>query len=245
MNYLRSATHPGAAFSVARRPHAGHMVTHYLLDLAASVSIVLIIGWLIEASASETYLRDALVTQNEVYVAIGRFTPRNLVFSYFATVHQMIQGLPVGVDATDGLGSAVRQAFAMIGELVLNLIAAMPRTLLELYQETSGAAAWIVLAGFGIAGGTVITALLHARTSLWRLPLVIALCPLAISVVFLVLQGFMVLMLDAFFWFTTLAPYTVACPVLCTLYWVAFPNAERGATATVANAVLRIIEPRG
>ena len=53
------------------------------------------------------------------------------------------------------------------------------------------------------------------------------------------LQGFMVLMLDAFFWFTTLAPYTVACPVLCTLYWVAFPNAERGATATVANAVLK------
>jgi hypothetical protein len=54
----------------------------------------------------------------------------------------------------------------------------------------------------------------------------------------------MVLMLSAFFWLTTLAPYAVACPVLCTLYWVAMPNAERGAVASVAHLVLRMLEPR-
>jgi hypothetical protein len=55
--------------------------------------------------------------------------------------------------------------------------------------------------------------------------------------VFLVLQGFMVLLPEAFFWFTSLAPYTVACPVICTLYWIAFPNADRGATQSAARAI--------
>ena len=61
-------------------------MTHYLMDLAASVVVVLAVGWFIQASASEFYVRDALITQNEVYVAISRFTPHNLLASYGATV---------------------------------------------------------------------------------------------------------------------------------------------------------------
>jgi ABC-type Fe3+-siderophore transport system permease subunit len=127
--------------------------------------------------------------------------------------------------------------------LAFNLALAVPRTLTELYQETSGPAAWIVLIGFAMVAITLIVALLHARTSPWRLPLAVALIPLTVSLVFMALQGFMVLMIDTFYWFTTLAPYTVACPILCTAYWVIRPNADRGITASLAHAILRVLEP--
>jgi hypothetical protein len=29
---------------------------------------------------------------------------------------------------------------------------------------------------------------------------------------------------------------------LCTIYWLVFPNAERGATASLARAMLRLLE---
>lgn len=90
--------------------------------------------------------------------------------------------------------------------------------------------------------GSVFALLLASRPSLPRLLLVSALSPIAVSVVFLALQGFMVLMLDAFVWFTALAPYAVACPVICTLYWVVFPNADRGATVMLLRAAGRALE---
>jgi hypothetical protein len=136
----------------------------------------------------------------------------------------------------------VRQAVVSTAMLALNLILAVPLTLAELYQETSGLAGWIVLIGFGMVAAILFAALVYARTSPWRLLRAMALVPLAVSLVFMALQGFMVLMLDAFFWFTTLAPYTVACPVLCTLYWAVRPNADRGITASLAHAVMRVLE---
>lgn len=54
----------------------------------------------------------------------------------------------------------------------------------------------------------------------------------------------MIAMLNTFYWFTSLAPFTVACPVLCTAFWMAFPNAERGITASLAHAMLRVLEPQ-
>lgn len=244
MSYLRSATFPGSAFAPPRRPARGRLIAHYIMDLAASVFLVLALGWLFQASASEFYLRNALVTQNEIYVAISRFTPDKLVVSYADTVQHMIRNLAFGYDPGESFSDIMRDALTTVGEMLADLLYAVPSTIIELYHETSGTAAWIVLAGFGMAGGTVFTALLAAQASVWRLLLAVVISPLAISVVFLALQGFMVLMLDAFFWFTWLAPYTVACPVLCTLYWVALPNAERGALATVAHAILRVLEPQ-
>jgi len=75
-----------------------------------------------------------------------------------------------------------------------------------------------VLVGYGMAAVTFLAALIHAGTSPWRPPLALALIPLAVLLVFMALQSFMVLMLGTFFWFTTLAPCTVACPILCTAY---------------------------
>jgi hypothetical protein len=213
-----------------------------LMDLAAAVVVVLAVGWFIQSSASEFYVRDALITQNEVYVTISRFTPHNLLARYGATVQRMAQGAAAAHDGSGNTADAVRQAVVSTAMLALNLILAVPLTLAELYQETSGLAGWIVLIGFGMVAAILFAALVYARTSPWRLLRAVALVPLAVSLVFMALQGFMVLMLDAFFWFTTLAPYTVACPVLCTLYWAVRPNADRGITASLAHAVMRVLE---
>ena len=225
-----------------RRSNARRQMTHYLLDLAAAVVVVLAVGWFIQSSASEFYVRDALITQNEVYVTISRFTPHNLLARYGATVQRMAQGVAAAHDGSGNTADAVRQAVVSTAMLALNLILAVPLTLAELYQETSGLAGWIVLIGFGMVAAILFAALVYARTSPWRLLRAVALVPLAVSLVFMALQGFMVLMLDAFFWFTTLAPYTVACPVLCTLYWAVRPNADRGITASLAHAVMRVLE---
>lgn len=226
-----------------RRSCARRQMTHYLMDLAASVVVVLAVGWFIQSSASEFYVRDALITQNEIYVTISRFTPHNLLASYGATVQRAAQGIAAAHDTSGNTADAVRHAVVSTALLALNLILAVPLTLAGLYQETSGAAGWIVLIGFGMVTAILFGALVYARTSPWRLLRAMALVPLAVSLVFMALQGFMVLMLDAFFWFTALAPYTVACPILCTLYWVIKPNADRGITALLAHAVLRRLEP--
>jgi len=219
-------------------------MAHYTTDLVASVCVALLIGWLVQSSASDLYLRNALVTQNEVYVAISRFTPRNLAPTYTAALEQMSRNLAFGYPAAGGFSAAIEQALITVLQLMVGICLAVPRTLLSLYQQASGPAAWTVLAGFGMAIGTVFTALLANRRSVWRLLLAIAVTPLAISVLFMILQAFMVLMLDAFFWLTWLAPYTVACPVLCTLYWVAFPHTDRGAAATLVRAIGRVLEPQ-
>ena len=240
MSWQRSETWPNAAFGV-RRLFGGRVIAHYLTDLAVSVLLVLSLGWMFQTSVDEFALRNALMAQNELYVEISRFTPRNLFTAYAATLDQMIQNLGFGYAAADGLAAAVGQALAKICYLILDVMLAVPCTLIELYEETDGMAAWLVLAGYAMAIGSVLAWLLIRGASLWRLLLAAVLSPVAISVVFLVLQGFMAMMLDTFFWFTVLAPYTVACPVLCTFYWVVFPNAERGATATVAHVIGRAV----
>jgi hypothetical protein len=227
---------------VRRRPLAGRMMAQFLIDLAVSVSVVLAFGWFFQASASDLYLREALVTQNEVYVALGRFTPTNLLTAYGTNIYHMTRSLIFGFDPADGFLGAAVQAFVTIGQIMMDIGLAAPGTMLELYHQTSGLAAQIVLAGFATTIGSVFALLLTSRLSLPRLLLALALSPIAVSVAFLVLQGFMVVMLEAFVWFTALAPYAVACPVICTLYWVIFPNADRGATVMLLRAIGRVIE---
>ncbi len=217
-------------------------MAQYLIDLAVSVSVVLAVGWFFQTSASDLYLRQALVTQNEVYVALSRFTPANLLTSYGMTIYHMTRSLIFGFDPADGFLGATIQAFVTIGQILLDIGLAAPGTMLDLYHQTSGLAAQIVLAGFATTIGGVFALLLASKPSLPRLLLVAALSPIAVSVVFLALQGFMVLMLDAFVWFTAFAPYAVACPVVCTLYWVIFPNADRGATVVLLRAIGRVFE---
>jgi hypothetical protein len=213
------------------------MVGYFLTDLAVSIGIVLASGRLFWASAGDAQLREALVTQTDIYLALGRFAPRNLLFTYLATISDMSRGLIRESSLADGFTTAAGEVVATIGRLALGLALAGPYTLMELYRQTSGTAGRVVLAGFGVMTCAMLASLFLAGVSRWRLLLALAASPFAASVVFLVLQGFMVLIPDAVFWFTSLAPYVVTCPVICTLYWIAFPNAERGATQAGARTI--------
>lgn len=243
MQGLHAATGHGGTVALTGHPVGRRILAHYVVDLIASTLVVLIVGWLFEASVSNVHLQSAVLAQNEIFVAISRFTPHSLVFSYFETVRVMNMSLGYSYQFPTDFAGTVNHAFRTVGELLMNIAVAVPVTLLGLYHKASGTAAQVVLAGFGVALGTVFVALFAARTSLWRLILAAALTPLAISVLFLAMQGFMIAMLDTFYWFTSLAPYTVACPILCTFYWIAFPTADRGITARLAHAMLRMLEP--
>jgi hypothetical protein len=245
MGFRRSETWPGAALAVPRHAPGRHLAAHFLTDLLVSVGLVLTLGWLFQASAGDAYLRDAVITQNEIYVAMNRFTPTNLALHYYLTIDHMTRSMSVIYNPADGAPGAAAQAFFAVLRLLLSIGIAIPTTVVELYQETSGTAAWIVLVGFGIALCWVYALLLSAKISLWRLLIALAVTPFAISVVFMLLQVFMAVMLNAFFWLTELAPLAVACPVLCTLYWVAFPRADRGATTMLLRAIGRMLQPEG
>jgi hypothetical protein len=205
---------------------------------------VLVIGRIFQASAVDNYVRDAITTQNELYVAIGRFTPASLFQSYITTIEELKGSVTVGMDYSGNVASGVWQVISTIGNVTLGIALAAPNTVITLYGQASGMTELFVLAGFCIGVSAVLAWLLATKTSLWRLLLASAASPFAISVVFLALQAFMALMLDAFFWFTLLAQYAVVCPLLCTAYWIARPHADRGATATVARAIGRALDRR-
>lgn len=240
----RPATGFAPTVTVTGRPVTRQLLASYLTDLVASAVIVLLLGWLIQASAGDDYVRNAVVAQNNIYVSISRFTPHNLAVSYVNTVVQMNRNAAFGYLPGEGYADMTQYALVTVAMVILNVFRAAPDTILDLYHETGGPAAWIVLGGFAAAVGSVFVAMLITRRSPWRLLLATLASPFAISVVFLALQGFMIAMMDAFYWFTSLAPYTVVCPLVCTFYWIAFPNAERGATATLAHAMLRVLDPK-
>jgi hypothetical protein len=217
---------------------------HYLTDLVVSIAIVLIFGWIIQASTDDRYMEEALTTQSAIYVAISHLTPLNMFAEYAATVGAMKRSFDASFNLADGLLVDAGHTFATIGWLLLDIFLAAPLTMIQLYRETSGMAALIVLAGFIVAIGAVFAWLLTGKFAPWRLLLASVASPLVVSVVFLLLQGFMLVLLGAFFRFTVLAPYAVACPVICTLYWIAFPHADHGATSAVIRAIGHLLPRR-
>jgi len=223
----------------ARDQVVGRVVRHYLIDLTVSVGIVLAVGSLFQNAAGAAHLHGALATQSEVYVAISRFAPKQLLSSYLSTISDLTQGGML-FDASDGLAQAPGQALAALGRTMLGIGLAAPYTLAALYRQTSGMASMVVLAGFALSIAAMLGWLLMTRIAPGRLLLASLLSPVAVSVVFAMLQAFMLVMLEGFFWLTTLSPYAVVCPVLCTLYWVAFPHAQGGATAAVALTIGRV-----
>jgi hypothetical protein len=223
---------------MARRPARRRIAIDFMTDLAASVVVVLVCGWLFQVSVNDVHLHNAMVGQDKVLVAIDRFIPQNLFASYVRTIGQAVGGVGSEIDIAAGYGTATGQALSWAGRFAAAVILAAPRTMLELYRETDGLAAGIVLGGFVVAlCGVFLWLVTAGRLILFRIVLASVLSPLAVSLVFLLLQVFMVAMLDAFFWFTVLAPYTVACPVVCTLYWVLFPSADRGMTHTLLRTI--------
>jgi hypothetical protein len=98
MHVWRPATGLGPTVAATRRPAGGRLLAFFLTDLIASVAVVLILGWLIQASASDDYLRNAMVAQNDIYVSISRFTPQNLALSYLGVLGGMNRNVVLGYD---------------------------------------------------------------------------------------------------------------------------------------------------
>jgi hypothetical protein len=232
------------ATKTGTRPGGTRLIAHYLTDLAVSVGVVVLLGWCLRAPAGDQHFRDGLISQNDIYIAVSRFTPGNLITSYKASIQHVTQYLFLGYDPTDRYRASNGQAFTSVLLLAVELAWAVPRTLYRLYSETDGIASWFVMAGFGAAIATMLVWLFAARTSWWRLFVALALSPIAISVLFTMLQAFMVLMLGGCFWLAALAPYAIACPVLCATYWIIFPNVDYGATSMVLRAIGRVSRHR-
>ena len=93
-------------------------MARYLSDLLMSMCLALTVGWLFQAAIGNIHLRDAMITQNGMYVAMRRFTPGNLVASYVDTVEHMTQHAPVSYHLADGVGPGMEQTVAMVGTAV-------------------------------------------------------------------------------------------------------------------------------
>src|SRR5262245_43711251 len=128
----RSDPWPDAAITFPRRAGGRRVAVHYLIDLVVSVCVILLIGWVFEVVVGDRVLRDALVTQNELYTAISRFTPHNLAISYAATVEHMVRGGAVAFTPRDGIATAVSQAGTAVAHLAEITLIAIPRTVLRL-----------------------------------------------------------------------------------------------------------------
>ena len=184
-------------------------MARYLSDLLMSICLALTVGWLFQAAIGNIHLRDAMITQNGTYVAISRFTPGNLVTSYLDTVEHMTQLVPVSYHLADGVGAVIEQTVVMVAGLLLAICVGVPATLIGLYRAAGGVAGWVVLAGFGIAIGAVFNWLRATKITSRRLLVGLALVPLAITVVFIILEALIVAVLATCFWFASLAPFMV------------------------------------
>jgi len=212
------------------------MIGQYLTDLIVFLGIVLVISWMFQVSSARLYLHSTPMMQNDIYMAMRQFTPVNMLASYASTLVDMRRSMDSGVGSADGLATAAGQTFVTIGWVMLDICLIAPRTMIEFYRQTSGIAAWVVVAGFALSIGAVFAWLLSGRLVLWRILLASTVSPLVVSAVFLALQTLWELALTTSFLLATLGPYVIACPVICALYWLAFPSAEHGITGSLAHA---------
>ena len=163
MNGWRTDRLPGAVAGGPHRAAGRRIVGHYLTDLAVSLVIVLLVGWVFHSSSIDFYIHQASITQSTLYVALGHFTPLNVIANCAATMEDLRRSLNTGYMG-DGFAVAAGQTFATIGWVLLNIFLAAPKTLLDLYRQTNGIASWIVLAGFTAAISSVFAWLLPAAS---------------------------------------------------------------------------------
>src|SRR5579864_5227581 len=130
MSFRRYETWPGAASAVRRHAPGGRLMAHFLTDLLMSVGLVLTVGWLLQLSAGDAYLRQAVITQNEMYVAMNRFTPGNLALNYYLTIDHMTRYMTVSHNPADGAPAAIVEAFFAVLRLLLSIGIAIPTTVI-------------------------------------------------------------------------------------------------------------------
>jgi len=201
----------------------------YATDLGLSLALVLItarlLGGIGAMAPQSTWTID-------LQAAVGRFTPFGLWEIYRDQAGYAIASLshrPV-----TGVGSSMLAGL----EVLMQLPLAVPATLEVIWRDTDNPSGWVTLIGFAVvAGGAFLLVTVGGRLSPARLLVACAASPLAAAGLFWAVQQTVLDLLDGFDWFAAVAPWCLLCPVVCTLYWIVFPQASQGAAAAVLHAI--------
>lgn len=206
-----------------------HIAGAYALDLAVSLTLVLIglrLWGAVSAAVPETTWAINL------HAAVARFTPAGLWDIYRDETRMAITEL------AQQRGAGVLPGVLLGLQLLLRVLLAAPATLAVIWQQTDTFSDWLTLVGFGtILVGTFLVLVTARWLSLARVLVAAVGSPLAAVGLFWMVQQSLLDMVDGFGWFAAVAPWCLLCPVACTLYWVAFPTADHGATVACLRAV--------
>ncbi len=204
----------------------------YMLDLAASLLLVLFSARFLGVVATDQAQNPWLL---DLHAAFSRFTPDGLWTTYSEHARTAI----INLGHVPGRLVLLNVLFGL--RLLWCVLLAVPDTLLSIWAQTETWSDWVTLIGFGmILAATFVILVAGRRMSLPRLVEAVVASPLAAIAVFWVVQQTVLDILYGFTCFTAVAPWCLLCPVACTLYWVAFPEAEHGATVTCLQAVGRL-----
>lgn len=197
----------------------------YAADLVALITGVMIGGRLLlpwtDGVASQDMVPWAFAD------AIDRFTPFGLWHVYRDIVVDAIQAY-----AHTGAGGPI-DAFWVSLQMIGSIFVAIPLSVWTLYQQSDGIYAWGCIGAFVLTLAAFVLSIWGGRRSPARLMLAALLAPVATSLMFWLAQQTMLDAVDGLNWFARMIPWCLPCPVICTLWWVLFPRAPHGATATL------------
>lgn len=204
----------------------------YAIDLAVSLAVVLIgarLWGVVSTGVPDTTWGIHL------HAAVDRFTPAGLWDIYRDATGAAIRDL----GQQRGAGAMSNLLLGM--RLLFGLLRAAPATLAVIWQQTDTFSDWLTLIGFGTVMAGIFLVLVTGRwLSFTRLLIAAVGSPLAAIGLFWMAEQSLLNMMDGLDWFAAVAPWCLLCPIACTLYWVAFPHAEHGATGAVLRAARRL-----
>lgn len=201
----------------------------YAIDLLVSLALVLVI---VELVGPTPDLGSGSTWMMNLHAAVSRFTPFGLWDIYREEAGAAIAGLgyPTGTDALPNV---------LLGlQFLLRVLLAAPATLVVIWQQTDSLSDWLTLVGFAvILFGTFGVLAAGGRLTLLRLLAAAVGSPILAVGLFWMTQRTMLDVMNGCEQIGAAALWFLLCPIVCTLYWALFPQAERSATFTLVRAV--------
>ena len=206
------------------------MARGYAVDLGVAVVAVLVAVRLLLAAPAVAATPLILA---QIAGAVARFTPSGLWELYQDTLSGSLVWLSHGATA-DPLSSL------LLGlRVVATVLLAGPNAMLAAYRFGDGAETWVAIGAGGLTLVCFLLLLFGGRPSPARLLLAAMASPAIVSALSWLVQQILLDALDALAWTAAAAPWCLVCPVLCTLWWAAFPDAEHGATLRLVRSIGR------
>ena len=208
----------------------------YLTDLVMAILVVLVCVRLLTSSPSVSAISSEPFFQFSA--AVSRYTPYGLWLTYQDTLGAMLRDF----DHTAAAGPFHSLLLGL--EVLLLVMLAGPATLFAVYNQSIGLDTWMVMAAAVLTLAIFVMISFAWRPTFPRVVFAAAVSPLIASILFWVMQQLVFDAFDAVTWLAVAAPWCLACPVVCTLWWVLFPHAPHGAAATLLCWVGRLRQPQ-